>query len=88
MLLSVLKQKVALAAYATEKSNVTVLTPYQLEVAQKVVEALEPIEEITKSISSYSATIAIVIPLIRMLIEKYRSKDYEKRNVTRYKEEI
>ena len=42
MLQSVLEQKVALAAYATERSNITVLTPYQLDLAQKVVEALQP----------------------------------------------
>ena len=69
MLQSVLEQKVALAAYATERSNITVLTPYQLDLAQKVVEALQPIEEITKTISSDSVTIAVVIPFIRMLVK-------------------
>lgn len=76
MLQSVLEQKMAPAAYAAEKSSVALLTPYQLDLAHKVIEALQPVEEITKSISSNTATIGIFIPLIRMLIktlEKYHN---------------
>ena len=50
-------------------TDITELTPYQLDLAQKVVEALQPIEEITKTISSDSVTIAVVIPFIRMLVK-------------------
>ena len=42
----------ALAAYATEHGGITMLTANQLEIARKVIAALEPIEEITKMISN------------------------------------
>ena len=75
MVQSILEQKVALAAYATE-NDLAVLTPYQLDLAGKVVAALQPIEEITKAISADSTSIAVVIPLIRMLtktLEKHHN---------------
>ena len=66
MLKSVLEQKMALAAYASEH-ELTVLTPYQADLAAKVVAALEPIEETTKAISADSTSIAVVIPIVKML---------------------
>lgn len=50
MLQRILEQKMALAAYATEHMIIQ-LTSYQLELVAKIVAALSPIEEVTKSIS-------------------------------------
>ena len=46
MLQSVLKQKMALAAYAAE-NDIPQLTENQLEIARKMVPILAPVEEIT-----------------------------------------
>ena len=45
------------------------LTLYQLDLANKIVEALKPIEEITKEISADSTSISVIIPLVRMLVK-------------------
>ena len=65
MLQQIIEQKVALAAYATEYSIVQ-LTSHQLELATKVVSALSPIEEVTKSISADAASISVVLPFVRI----------------------
>ena len=38
----------ALAAYATEHGGITMLNSHQLEIVQKLVSLLKPIEEVTK----------------------------------------
>ena len=50
MVKSVIEQKMSLVIYATETRIVT-LSPTQLDLAEKIVAALLPIEELTKSIS-------------------------------------
>ena len=69
---SILEQKMALAAYASE-NDLAVLTPYQLYLAGEVVAALQPIEEVTKAISADSTSITVVIPLITMLTKTLES---------------
>ena len=70
MLQRIIEQKVALAAYGTEYSVVQ-LTSHQLELATKVVAALSPIEEVTKSISADAASISVVLPFVRILSKTF-----------------
>ena len=51
------------AAYATEIGIVT-LSPTQLDLAEKIVAVLSPIEQLTKSISADCASIFFVIPFV------------------------
>ena len=67
MLSSIYEQKMALAAYATEHGGITMLNSHQLEIVQKLISLLQPIEELTKMISTNSACISAVIPLVRIL---------------------
>ena len=53
MLKSIVEQKMALAAYATGK-DIPVLSSTQLDLAEKVISILEPIDEITNSILANS----------------------------------
>ena len=66
MLHSIAEQKMALAAYSTE-GNIPPLTPYQLDLIGKVIAVLNPIEEITKSISTDAPSVSLIIPFIRAL---------------------
>ena len=66
MLQTIKEQKMALAAYATEYA-IPQLTPNQLDLASKVIAALNPIEEITKSVSTDAASASLIIPFIRIL---------------------
>ena len=77
MIQSVIKQKVALAAYAT-KHDIAQLSSHQLDLANKVVAALSPVEEITRSLSSDTASVSLVLSYIRMLtkcLEKHHDDD-------------
>lgn len=47
MIKSIVEQKMALAAYATEK-DIPVLTSSQIELAEKIITVLTPIDDITK----------------------------------------
>ena len=71
---SVLEQKMALAAYCAETGSIQQLTPHQLELMRKCVDILSPIEEIMHSISAELASISIVIPYIRILTRRMRTK--------------
>ena len=66
MLQTIVEQKMALAAYATQ-FPIPVLSAHQLALATKVVAALGLIEEVTQSVSSDTASIPVVIPILRML---------------------
>lgn len=66
MMNRILEQKMAIAVYATEKSVIQ-LTSHQLDLAAKVVAALSPIEEVTKSISADAAAISVIIPFVKLL---------------------
>ena len=58
MLQRILEQKMALTAYATEHTIIQ-LTSHQLELVAKIVAALSPIEEVTKSVSTDAASIQL-----------------------------
>ena len=66
MVKSVIEQKMSLAAYATETGIVT-LSPTQLDLTEKIVAALSPFKELTKSISADCASVSCVIPFVKML---------------------
>ena len=64
MLQSVLKQKMALAAYGAEHT-ISHLTPNQWDLVEKIVVVLNPVEVITQSISTEVASVSLIIPFIR-----------------------
>ena len=68
--------KMALAAYATECTSISMLTTHQLELVRKIIAVLEPVEEITKLISTDAASAPVLIPLLRAL-EKSLSKHHD-----------
>ena len=75
MIQSIIEQKMALAAYSAEHDLVQ-LSSHQLDLANKIVAALSPVEEITKSISANAASVSAIIPFIRMLhrsLEKHHN---------------
>ena len=57
----------ALAAFTTEHGGIAMLSNDQLDMARKIISALKPIEEIAKIISTNSACISVVIPLVKIL---------------------
>ena len=64
----------ALAAYATEK-DIPVLSSNQLDLAEKVISVLGPIDEITNSISATATSVSVVIPFLRMLTKTLEKQD-------------
>ena len=59
-------QKVVLAAYSTtENDDISQLSSHQLDIIQKVITVLKPVEDITQPISSDKASISIIIPYVR-----------------------
>ena len=75
MLQTVYEQKMALAAYGTEHGGITMLTPNQIDLNRKIIAALEPVEEITKMISKDSASISMLIPLVKILENAFNKYD-------------
>ena len=67
MLQTIFEQKMALAAYTTEHGSITMPTPNQIYLTRKLIAALEPVEEITKMISTDAASISVLIPLVKIL---------------------
>lgn len=67
MLQSLLEQKCALGLYATEYELPAVLSTNQWSLIENVLSIHKPFEELTKTISSSSATAAVVIPEITAL---------------------
>ena len=86
MIQSLIEQKMALAAYSTEYDLVQ-LSPHQLDLANKIVAALSPIEEIMKSISANAASVSAIIPFIRML-QRSLEKHHNDRGVQTMKHEM
>ena len=58
----------ALAAYATE-SGILILFTNQLDLAEKKVSALLPIDKLTNFVSADSASMTVIIPFVKMLIK-------------------
>ena len=69
------EQKMALAAYATEYGGITMLTLNQIELTRKIIVALEPVEEITKMISTDAASISVLISLVKVLQKALNKHD-------------
>ena len=86
MLQRILEQKMAFAAYATEHMIIQ-LNSYQLELVAKIVAALSPIEEVTKSISTDAASISVVLPFVRIL-SKTLSQHHDDSGVRTMKNEM
>ena len=61
MLQSMLKQKVSLATY----DAIPHLSPNHWDIVEKIVAVLNPVEEITQSISTEVASVSLIIPFIR-----------------------
>ena len=59
-----LEQKVALATYGAEHA-IPHLSPNQWDIVEKIVAVLNPVEEITQSISTEVASVSLIIPFIR-----------------------
>ena len=58
----------SLAAYIYDtETEIITLSPIQLDLAEKIVTALSPVEELTKSISADHASVSLVIPFVKML---------------------
>ena len=57
----------ALAACTTENDDIPKLSSHQLEIIDKVIVVLKPVEDITKSISSEEASVSIIVPYVRAL---------------------
>nr|XP_023693584.1 zinc finger BED domain-containing protein 4-like [Paramormyrops kingsleyae] len=78
MLQSLLEQRRAICVYAAENDLPATLTAHQWELMDNVLTILAPFEELTKEISSSTATAADVIPAItalKRLLEKPASTD-------------
>lgn len=87
MLQSIYTQKMALAAYTTEYDSISMLTTHQLELVRKIIAVLEPVEEITKLISTDTASASVLIPLLRAL-EKSLSKHHDDSGIQTMKSEM
>ena len=61
---SVFKQKMALVAYATE-SDIPILSATQLDLAEKIVAVLLPIDKLTNSVSADSSLVSVIIPFVK-----------------------
>ena len=86
MVQSVIEQKMALAAYATE-SDIPILSATQLDLAEKIIAALLPIDKLTNSVSADSASVSVIIPFVKMLI-KTLEKHHNDSGVRTMKKEI
>ena len=87
MLQSIYTQKMALTAYSTEYDSINMLSTHQLEIVRKTIAVLEPIEEITKLISTEVASVSVIIPLLRAL-EKSLGKHHDDSGIQTMKSEM
>ena len=87
MLESIAEQKMALAAYAAECSDIPQLSVHQLSIIDKIIALLKPIEDITQSISSEKASASMMIPFVRALRKNWEDID-DDRGVQTMKEEM
>lgn len=87
MLKSVQEQKMALAAYSVE-NNIPQLTSNQLDLVNKLITLLTPVEEITQSISSDDSSASVIIPFVRALRKHLEINDESDRGVRTMKEQM
>ena len=84
---AVQEQKMALAAYST-KHDIPQLTSNQLDIINKVITVLTPVEEITQSISSDASSASVIIPFTRALRKHLEDHDEADRGVQTMKEQM
>ena len=77
MLQSITEQKMALAAYSAEH-DIPHLTPHQWDLIDKIVAVLDPVEEITRSISTEVASVSLIIPFIRAFRRTLENHDNDR----------
>ena len=77
----------ALAAYNTENDDIPQLSAHQLEIIDKVIAVLKPVEDITQSISSEAASISIIIPFVKALRRSWEDSS-DDRGVQTMKKEM
>jgi len=87
MLQSIDTQNMALAAYATEYGSIIMLNTHQLDLVRKVIATLEPVEGITKMISTDAAAASVLIPLLKAL-EKSLTKHHNDSGIQTMKSEM
>ena len=75
MLESIAEQKMELAAYAAECSDIPQLSAHQLSIIDKVIKLLRSIKDITQTISSDNASASLVIPYVRVLHKTWETID-------------
>ena len=77
MLQSIVEQRMCPAAYDSDGS-IPVQTATQTDIANKVINVLLPVEEITKCISEDTACISVIIPLVRGLKKTLEQSDKDR----------
>ena len=84
---SIAEQKIALAAYAAEYSDIPQLSAHQLSIIDKIIAVLKPIDDITQSISTDKASASMIIPFVRALHKNWENND-DDHGVQTMKEEM
>src|SRR5678815_4130648 len=69
--------KEPLALYASSYSKVNILTNVENDIISHCIKLLKPFEEITKKISTSTASVSDLIPLISTLIKHFESSSNE-----------
>ena len=54
-----------------------ILTPTQIDLAEKIITVLTPMDEITNSISADASSISVVIPFLRMLTKTLEKEHHD-----------
>ena len=70
------EQNMTMATYASD-GTIPVVSACQLDITNKVIVVLTPIEETTKSISEDNSPISVIIPLVRVLHKTLQQCDRE-----------
>ncbi|KAI8125965.1 Zinc finger BED domain-containing protein 4 [Lucilia cuprina] len=71
------EQKIAISFYSEEKGDIENLTTEEWNYLKNIVESLKSIYEATTDLSADTATISVIIPLIKMLESKLEEADAE-----------
>ena len=74
MLKSIVDLKMALAAYGSDGA-IPVLSAHKLDIANKIIKVLTPVEEKTKNNLADTAPISVIIPLVRVLHKTLQQND-------------
>ena len=75
MLESIKEQKVSLAAYSAQHSNIPQLSTHQLSIIDKVITLLKPVDDITRLVSCELASASMIIPFVRVLSRSWEIFD-------------